>query len=116
MSLANNIDNEVFWDKLGSKVMRELEHRLTDQELASEVPGTLLMGLADRYIKHLEKKAALEEATTEYMTALEAIDQEGLPDDVKITILNDYIEKLNEDIAEARSRLEQLQEAHSDGV
>lgn len=108
------IDNEVFWDRLGSKVMRELERRLTDRETASEVPGTLLMGLADRYIKHLERKAAQEETQTEYMTALEAIDQEGLPDDVKIQILKDYIEKLNEDIVEATTRLSQLEEAHDD--
>jgi hypothetical protein len=97
-----------YWDRIGGQILEELDRRLGTSD-AEDLPGTLLMRLAEQYLKYLEKRAKeSEENDGSYMTALEAIDQEGLPDETKKQILTDYIGKLEEDLAACRARLEEL--------
>lgn len=105
--------SEVYWNDIGGKVLAELERRLGSEADARELPGTLLMRLAEKYLQYLDKLQREEEDEKQYMTALEAIDQEGLPLGNKIEILRDYIDKLEEDHTIALERLgELLKEQH----
>lgn len=98
----------IFWESIGEKVLKELERRLGSASDAADLPGTLLMRLAEMYIKFLEKEAANKSENVEYMTALEAIDQEGLPVETKKQILADYIAKLEEDVRLAQAKMEEI--------
>ena len=97
-----------YWDRIGGKVLSEVERRLDGGDV-KDLPGTLLMRLAELYLKRLEQKAKEEEEELHYMSALEAIDQEGLPVESKIQILTDYLAKLESDREEAEARLAELQ-------
>lgn len=74
------------------------------------------MRLAEQYLKYLDKKAQEQEEVAHYLTAMEAIDQEGLPGEVKIQILCDYIEKLEADKIIASERLAELMEEGLNGL
>lgn len=101
-------NSEDYWNRIGGQVLSELERRLGHGADAADLPGTLLMRLAEQYLKYLDKKAQEEEEEQHYMTAMEAIDQEGLPIESKIIILKDYIEKLRGDLVEAEAKLEEV--------
>lgn len=101
--------SEDYWNKIGGQVLTELERRLGHGADAKDLPGTLLMRLAEQYLKYLDKKAQEQEEEAHYMTAMEAIDQEGLPLDVKVQILSDYIVKLEEDMMQAVTRHAELE-------
>lgn len=100
---------ETYWEDIGGKVLTELERRLSEGSSAADLPGTLLMRLAEKYITYMEKLARQEEADIPYMTAMDAIDQEGLPIENKIQILQDYISKLESDHTIAINRLAELE-------
>jgi hypothetical protein len=100
--------SSAYWEKIGKSVLAELERRLGDEADARDLPGTLLMRLAEAYLKYLDKQAQEQEEELHYMTALEAIDQEGLPLESKVEILTDYLAKLDEDRRIAIERLEEL--------
>lgn len=106
--MASETESEQYWNRIGGQVLRELERRLGDHEDASDLPGTLLMRLAEQYLKYLDKKAADEEEELSFMTAMEAIDQEGLPLESKAQILTDYIAKLESDHTIAINRLSEV--------
>lgn len=103
-----------YWAEVGTKVLGELNRRLTTTE-ARELPGTLLMRLAEQYMKHLEKKQQADaEMDMEWLTPLQAIDQEGLPVESKIEILAIYMDQLQKDHQTATIRLLELQKEVSD--
>jgi uncharacterized protein (DUF2267 family) len=105
--VSSTSESDAYWEKIGGKVLRELDRRL-DTDEAGELAGTLLMRLAEQYLKYLEKQAAQEEEEQHFMTAMEAIDQEGIPIASKIEILTDYIDKLESDHKGATDRLAEL--------
>lgn len=100
------------FEKLGELVMDELERRLGDPEDAKGLPGTLLMRLAEQYIKYLEKQDAQEAAMQELLavtvTPLQMIDQEGLSDERKLEILYAYLKQIEEEWVAASARLVEL--------
>lgn len=100
--------SEEYWNNIGSAVLTELERRLGEESDARDLPGTLLMRLAEKYLQYLDKVAKEADEEKHYMTAMEAIDQEGLPLDSKVEILKDYIDKLEEDHTIALERLHVL--------
>ncbi len=103
-------NSQEYWDRIGGSVLEELERRLSDGNAAENLPGTLLMRLAEQYLRYLDKKAQEQEDAPEYMTAMEAIDQPGLPADAKIQILKDYLDKLDNDRSVAAERLKELED------
>lgn len=106
MSTPESSDS--YWEQIGGQVLGELDRRLRSGE-AKDLPGTLLMRLAEQYLKWLDKqaeKAAQEES--EYLTPLEAIDQEGLPVERKIEILQVYMDQLVADHKLAEEKLKEL--------
>lgn len=107
--MASETESDAYWNRIGGQVLAELERRLGHDADAADLPGTLLMRLAEQYLKYLDKRAQEEEEEQHYMTAMEAIDQEGLPPDAKVQILTDYIAKLEEDLTVATNRLTELQ-------
>lgn len=104
----SNIESEAYWNRIGASVLSELERRLGDDDSAADLPGTLLMRLAEQYLKYLDKKAQEQDEELHYMTAMEAIDQPGLPAESKVTILTDYITKLEADLVLAQDRLKEV--------
>jgi hypothetical protein len=102
-----SMDMDLYWEEMGGKVLGELNRRLDSGE-GKDLPGTLLMRLAELYLKRLEKLAAEADEEVEYLTPLQAIDQEGLPIESKIEILSGYVEQLKTDLSAATARLEEL--------
>lgn len=100
------------FEKLGELVMDELERRLKDKNDAKGLPGTLLMRLAEQYIKYLEKKDAQEAAMQELLaitvTPLQMIDQEGLSVERKLEILYAYLKQIETEWVAASARLVEL--------
>lgn len=106
--MDSTTESEAYWNRIGGKVLGELERRLGHDADAADLPGTLLMRLAEQYLKYLDKMAQEKDEEQHYMTAMEAIDQEGLPIESKVAILTDYLAKLDEDRETASKRLEEL--------
>lgn len=99
---------DAYWERVGHKVLGEVERRL-DMGEGDGLPGTLLMRLAEQYLKYLERKAKeAESEEAEYLTPLEAIDQEGLPLETKIEILTTYMQQLQDDHEKATAKLAEL--------
>lgn len=78
--------------------MHELHRRLATPELAQDLPGTLLMKVAMDYVKHLEKRNEIEEAklALEKLDPLEMVDQPGLPLVLRMEVLSEYLDELDE--------------------
>lgn len=98
------------FDAIGQGVLEELNRRLGSPELAQDLPGTLLMKVAESYLKYLERKQAFEEAKAniEKLDPLEMIDQPGLSLDMRIEILSEWIEEVENYWQAASARMEQL--------
>lgn len=102
--------SELDFDRIGEGVMMELNRRLGAPELAQDLPGTLLMKVAMDYVKHLEKRNEIEQAKLdqEHIDPLEMIDQPGIPLDMRIEILYEYIGELETYWTTSSNRLEEL--------
>lgn len=108
MSTPEFTSADAYWDQIGPKILGVVEDRIDNGE-TDKLPGTLLMRLAEQYLKYLEKKAAEAEGEEdEYLTPLQAIDQEGLPHEAKLEILQGYITQLEADHTAATERMKEL--------
>lgn len=98
------------FDAIGQGVLEELNRRLGNPELAQDLPGTLLMKVAESYLKYLERRQQFEEAKAniDKIDPLDMIDQEGLTVDMRIEILGEYIGDLEDYWGRASERMEQL--------
>jgi hypothetical protein len=106
------------FDVIGARVLAELNRRLGSPGDAADLPGTLLMTLAQNYLKYLERQEAAEASKeAEHVTsALEMIDKEGLSVARKVEILTDFIDQVETEWREASARLvELLKEVEVDG-
>lgn len=98
------------FEGIGQGVLEELSRRLGTPELAQDLPGTLLMKVAESYLKYLEKKQAFEESKQEAvkLDPLDVIDQPGLGVERRVVILGQYLEELEDTWTRASSRMEEL--------
>lgn len=98
------------FDAIGQGVLEELNRRLGSPELAQDLPGTLLMKVAESYLKYLERKQQFEEAKAniEKLDPLEMIDQEGLTLDMRIQILGEWLEEVESYWQAASTRMAEL--------
>lgn len=97
------------FEKIGEDVLAELGRRLETKAGRETLPGTLLMKLAENYLKYLEKKQAQEgDRHEEVLTALEIIDQPGLSIDKKYEILEAYIDELQDELRTVSVRMEEI--------
>lgn len=98
------------YDAIGLGVLEELNRRLGTPELAQDLPGTLLMKVAESYLKYLERRQQFEEAKAniDKIDPLDMIDQEGLTLDMRVEILSEYIDDLENFWTTASARMEQL--------
>jgi hypothetical protein len=102
--------SDVNFDQIGGLVMEELNRRLGSEELAQDLPGTLLMKVAMDYVKHLEARNAIEKAKLEQVRVdpLEMIDQAGLSLEQRIMILSEYLDDIETTWREASQRIVEL--------
>lgn len=98
------------YEQMGENVLGELSRRLRTPALAEGLPGTLLMKLAENYLKYLERKQLNDEGKPENhpVTALEIIDQPGLSVEKKFEIMNDYIGQLEDEWKQASERMVEI--------
>lgn len=97
-------------DVLGRALYAELLRRAGDPQTARNLPGTHLMTLFQTYQKHLEKKLEIEQAklAEEKLDPMEMIDQPGLPLDLRVQILYEYTDELEDTWRKASAKLEEL--------
>lgn len=98
------------FDEIGQGVLEELNRRLGSPELAQDLPGSLLMKVAESYLKYLERKQTFEEAKAEQekLDPLEIIDQPGLGVTKRVEILGQYLEEIEIEWQKASTRMEEL--------
>lgn len=98
------------FEQIGQGVLEELNNRLGNADRAGDLPGTLLMKIAESYLKYLERKQQIEEAklNQEKLDPLEMIDLEGLDLDARIEILAEWIEECEKDWTNASARMAEL--------
>jgi hypothetical protein len=84
------------FDAIGQGVLEELNRRLGSPELAADLPGSLLMKVAESYLKYLEKKQAYLESQGETVKVnpMEMINQPGLTLARRVVILSEYLWEL----------------------
>lgn len=102
--------DSIDFEGIGQGVLEELNRRLGTPELAQDLPGTLLMKVAESYLKYLERKQAFEESKQEAedIDPLDVIDQPGLGPERKVVILGQYLEELEDYWQRASARMEEL--------
>lgn len=98
------------FEGIGQGVLEELNRRLGSPALAQDLPGTLLMKVAESYLKYLERKQAFEESKqeAEKLDPLDVIDQPGLGAERRVVILGQYLEELEDFWQRASKRMEEL--------
>lgn len=98
------------FEGIGQGVLEELNRRLGSPALAQDLPGTLLMKVAESYLKYLERKQAYEESKqeAEKLDPLDVIDQPGLGAERRVVILGQYLEELEDFWQRASKRMEEL--------
>jgi hypothetical protein len=104
------------FEAIGQGVLEELNRRLGSPELAEQLPGTLLMKVAESYLKYLERKQQFEEAKAniEKIDPLEMIDQPGLTITMRTEILSEYIDDLEGYWRAASDRMAELMKEAED--
>lgn len=97
--------------------MVELNRRLATPQLAEDLPGTLLMKVAMDYVRYLAERNAIEQAklNQEKVDPLEMIDQPGLNLSMRVEILAEYLEEVEDYWTRASARMAELLEEVGDG-
>ena len=85
-------------DAIGRNILVELNRRLGDPELAKDLPGTALIGLAKEYLK--AQKPQTDTGPSVVPDVLDLIDHPGLPADRKRALVE-------QEIRACENRLEQ---------
>lgn len=103
-------ETPIDFEGIGQGVLEELNRRLGSPALAQDLPGTLLMKVAESYLKYLERKQAYEESKqeAEKLDPLDVIDQPGLGAERRVVILGQYLEELEDFWQRASKRMEEL--------
>lgn len=96
-------------DDIGENVLKELRRRLSTVTDASEIPGTQLVQIAQRYLAHLEaERKILEEEEREWEHPLDLIDKDGLTLSSRHKILYEYCGMLKEHWIDCSERLNEM--------
>lgn len=98
-------------EDIGENILAELGRRLEDEEAASKLPATGLMTLAQKYVNYLDVKARIlqEQNKKEKETpVLDLVETEGLDNDRKIELLDEYISSLENEIKVAKAKRKEL--------
>lgn len=101
------------FEQIGQNVLRELSRRLSIPAAAESLPGTLLMKLAENYLRYLEKKTIEGGGEPLTLAALEIIDTDGITLERKVEIMQQYLDDLE---AEWRAASERMAELHEELV
>lgn len=100
---------ELSLDDIGEKVLAELNRRLDSASLANEIPGTQLMQIAQRYLAHLEAERKLkEEIVEEKLHPLEAVDNHGIPLELRYKILWEYLDEIETTWRDVSERVREM--------